>query len=444
MATSSDLPAELVYRIIEYTVLRDPDPEDWESYLPALDDAIGLIKPKPRPHLERHRNPYPPRWADPPNPLLALSLVNRTFRMCAQELLFRNAALQTTHKARLFLQALTCTSPLDKPTLTAGQDNQRHTKGDQNHNMNMAQLSEIDHSCPSRLARHVRSLQIEFNDICSLARGSSQWLCAIIRSCPRLENIAISSEVWDDCREPILEALSLIQEFAVLENYSLETVELSELKRRTGTVGKPIPTLNCTVRTMILHNPRLYERDLAILLTSFRQSIRSLTIEMSDPDHSMGRPGLCRILKDCTNPDLECLKVKTGRARFDDLADLMQSPSAIVDPDDPSSNPGLLDFVFKSPFALRKLKSLSFSGNLATNELFKFLPDSIVKLAWDNCEISLWALGSALSRRADKIILLPNLKCCSTRAPSSTLESELEARGGFFTRISRRCEAQLI
>jgi hypothetical protein len=75
-----------------------------------------------------------------------------------------------------------------------------------------------------------------------------------------------------------------------------------------------------------------------------------------------------------------------------------------------------LDIVFNSPEALNNLKTLSFQGTLATGRLFERLPKSIVKLAWERCNIPASPLIRALSTSRDNEGPLPNLKCCSVRS----------------------------
>jgi hypothetical protein len=245
-----------------------------------------------------------------------------------------------------------------------------------------------------------------------------------------------------NCKEPMLEALSsrrLIKEFVILDNFDndsqsmfqwnvddvvcrlfaqwdyLETVELSGLRGPSGpmigTIEKRIPILNCAVRTMILHNPELDERELSILLKIFGGSMR--TLELNSPGHKINRAGLCRILNECTNPELESLTL--------DWSHYEQPISPVpddVNSDDPMAIKGLLDILFQSPSALRKLKSLSFTGTVATHTLFERLPDSIVKLAWENCNISPNAFVNILSSTRNNNKVLPNLKCCSVRSGS--------------------------
>ncbi|KAA1125789.1 hypothetical protein PGTUg99_020036 [Puccinia graminis f. sp. tritici] len=488
MAKLSDLPAELVYRIIDYILPRDdPDPQHSEDRPIDRDDhhlldhnGIGPIGPRPRPHLERHsRNPTPrslyhdfravaasqpyaswPRGL-PSNPLLPLSLVNRTFQRCAQEILFKNVPLLSRWRAIKFLETLTCQS-IQHPS-TSRRCNRKRAKNVQDENVRMLQLLKIDYSFQSSLAGHVRSLQLIYNGMFSMAKGSGQLFCGIIHSCPLLEHIAISTAVSMDCKELLLEALSSrqrIKEFVILDNFDndshsmfqwnvddvvcrlfsqwdyLETVELSGLRGPSGpmigTIEMPIPILNCAVQTMILHNPELDEQELSILLQTFGGSMR--TLELNSPGHKINRARLCRILNECTNPELECLTLDWSHYE----PPVSPVPGA-TNSDDPITIRCLLDILFKSPSALRNLKSLSFTGTVATDTLFERLPDSIVKLAWENCDISPTALVNILSSTRNNNKLLPNLKCCSVRSgyewdidAEEAVQRSLYARGACF------------
>ncbi|PLW40090.1 hypothetical protein PCANC_16362 [Puccinia coronata f. sp. avenae] len=69
---------------------------------------------------------------------------------------------------------------------------------------------------------------------------------------------------------------------------------------------------------------------------------------------------------------------------------------------------------FNSPTSLKKLKTLSIKGHLATDKLFERLPKSLVKLSWEWCNLPASALLKALSSSGDnKGSFLPNLKCFS-------------------------------
>jgi hypothetical protein len=138
------------------------------------------------------------------------------------------------------------------------------------------------------------------------------------------------------------------------------------------------------------------------------------TLEISNPGGGIDQEGFCRILQGSTNPDLECLKVEIDW-RFDDSESIISSAVSDVDHDTPYPNKSLLDAVFESPSALRRLKSLSFTGDTATSKLFHSLPDSIVKLAWEDCDICLTAFAEVLSSSTQDNPVLPNLKSCSVR-----------------------------
>ncbi|OAV86771.1 hypothetical protein PTTG_11882 [Puccinia triticina 1-1 BBBD Race 1] len=474
MAKLTDLPAELIHRIIEDILQPDHTPEGpreaWDGRLidqdyneghHLLDHNGHYEDPDVRPHHElEYREPTPRTyerdhrvtpvlrpdvsWPQglPSNPLLPLSLVSRNFRRCAQEILFKNVPLLSTRRASLFLQALNGLSPQDEsihiPGTSIGSPDKRNAR----------QEGHL-----SRLAQHVRTLQLRCIGPCSMdnvPKGGGSVFCDIIRSCPFLENVAIRTTFAIDCREPLLDALAslrLIKEFVIINNNSdgsglsfrwnvedllgrlfphwpfLKTVDLAELassseeKSQTGTIQEP--KLNCALRTMILEDPDIDEYELSMLVKSFRDSMR--TLEINRPAYRIGRAGICRILKDCTNPELESLKLDWphNEQPFSSIPD-------VIDSDDPVTSLALLDILFKSPFALRELKSLCFSGTIATPKLFERLPDSIIKIAWGNCvEISFTAFDKILSNEK----LLPNLECYSIRT-RRTRDMEAESFSG--------------
>ncbi|KAA1087061.1 hypothetical protein PGT21_020939 [Puccinia graminis f. sp. tritici] len=299
--------------------------------------------------------------------------------------------------------------------------------------------------------------------------GGGGLLCEIIGSCPLLENVAISTTFSIDCREPLLDALASrrqIKEFVVIDsnnNYGgdrssfrwsladlmcrllphwdlLETLDVVELvggcletNSRPGSVQQPIPILNCPLRTLILHQPEIDEKELSMLLKSFRESLR--TLEIIGPAYRIGRAAINRVLKESTSPLLECLSLDWSHYEqpIEPLLDGVES-------DDPDTSPGLLDLLFKSPATLRNLKSLSFIGSVATHRLFERLPDSLVKLAWEDCEICPSQFVRILSSTSKNYMkVLPNLRCCSVRSrygwdqdSEEAVQSAMEARGACF------------
>jgi hypothetical protein len=280
----------------------------------------------------------------------------------------------------------------------------------------------------------------------SMGKGGGRLVCEIIRSCPLLKNIAILPEFYIRCKEPILEALASsphITDFVVSNNRysnqrmfvwradevvsrlfskweSLETIELTDLSGRPATtietVHKSIPVLNCALRTIILKRPDLDEREFLWILKGSIESLR--TLHIISPTKKVDRAGLCRILAEYTAQDLESL-----------LLDCLNWYSrSIEDVDKPTGYEGLLDDVFKSPSALRKLKCLSITGPLVGLNFFTSLPQSLKKLACSSCQISYPVFAKALSGHTDtqanftpadefnqRVHWLPNLKCCSMR-----------------------------
>ncbi|WAR63103.1 hypothetical protein PtB15_18B185 [Puccinia triticina] len=244
-----------------------------------------------------------------------------------------------------------------------------------------------------------------------MGRGGGTAICEIIRTCPLLESITIDTTFWSRCEKPLIEALvsrQSIKKFSVLAKPTsevtairwtidqleaqlfskwkmLEVVDLYGLHRRPvemiGSIPKPIPVLNCTLRTLILIQPDLDERDLYSLLEGSRESIRELNI--CDPSSKLDRPGLFRILKECTGPDLESLSISI----MEDWHHLFFSRDADVD--DPAQNPSMLDILFKSSFG--KIKFLSIWGDLASSKLFHLLPESLVHLRWGQCDAASFA-----------------------------------------------------
>jgi hypothetical protein len=271
-----------------------------------------------------------------------------------------------------------------------------------------------------------------------MGEGGGSLICEIIRSCPLLENIAFSNTFYMCCKEPILEALAsrpLIKEFVILAKDTsptdtvvfrwlvdevfdrlfskwdkLETIELVGLSRQpnqiTQTIPQPITVLNRALRTIILDDPDLNESELSWILKGSMESL--LTLSIINPSSNLDRPGLFRILKECTSPTLEVLTISVDWA--------WQSIGRNAEgSDDPAENWALMDLVFKSSSALRKLKSLSITGPVVGSDFFDLLPDSLVKLAWDDC----WELPSDMLARvlssSREPMWLPNLKCLSVR-----------------------------
>ncbi|KAA1096275.1 hypothetical protein PGT21_011306 [Puccinia graminis f. sp. tritici] len=85
-------------------------------------------------------------------------------------------------------------------------------------------------------------------------------------------------------------------------------------------------------------------------LKSFRESLR--TLEIIGPAYRIGRAAINRVLKESTNPLLECLS--PDWSHYEPLIEPLPEG---VESDDPDTSPGLLDLLFKSPTTLRNLKS---------------------------------------------------------------------------------------
>ncbi|KAI7954413.1 hypothetical protein MJO28_004813 [Puccinia striiformis f. sp. tritici] len=479
MASFADLPAELIHKIIVLTIYHGPACRDYYQTLHQnhheLDhNQIGAILQKPRPHLEFREYfasapgfdedddnfesistdlPQPHvSWPDglPSNPLVVLSLVNRALRRCAQKILFENVCLKNQWQAHLFLQTLTEAYPEKEET--------RHTNGSivhqDVHTIDPGDEMEIDqlsgHHDPTRLnklARYVRSLHFEWSGPCSMGKGGARSICDIIRSCPLLEDIIIRPTFVNRCKEPILDALASrrsIKEIVIYDSFtvrptvfrwrldevstrlfsqweSLHTIEFVGLIGRSNdnstTIPQSIvpPLLNRALRTIILTQANINEEDLSWMLKGSLESLR--TLEIKEPGSGLTRLGLFKILTEYTSPDLEILKIEVHPAWH-------RIEMNIEGSDDPTKNLGLMDIIFKSTDSLKKLKTLYISGALVGTEFFQFLPQSIIKLAWDNCDLlepaafiealsSFPKMDASIDGDTPALQWLPNLKCCS-------------------------------
>ncbi|OAV88036.1 hypothetical protein, variant [Puccinia triticina 1-1 BBBD Race 1] len=484
MAKLSDLPVELVQRIINCTIHPQVNPsltKDSDTHHHLADhNGIGGTQQPPRPHalvgsdasdltgrkLARadsdaqidHNAPTEPEvsWPEalPSNPLLPLALVNHPFRECAQETLFKNVTLVNQCQAHVFHRALTCPYKED----TSG-----HT--------------EINSPRMSQLASQVRSLNVKWSGYCSMGIGGGSVFCDIIRSCPLLENIAISSTFLTRCKDPILDALASrrhIKDFVVLQDHKsssttfqwppnelvdrlfsrwkfLETVELIKLpgqrvREIAESIHRPITLPVSTLRTLILKHLDLDEMELAMIIRSCKESMR--TLHLIRPSGKLDRAGLCRILKECTSPYLETLTI--------DVDVMWHMPSLTS-----TNAAGIIDIVLSS-LALSQLKSLSITGSLTGSQFFSLLPQSIIKLAWESSGIPPAPFIKALSSWRDsethtrplaqprpqsdsaaggngRVQWLPNLKCCSVRVGRNwrkdvreVVRNALEARSACF------------
>ncbi|KAI9614029.1 hypothetical protein H4Q26_009884 [Puccinia striiformis f. sp. tritici PST-130] len=340
----------------------------------------------------------------PRNPYLPLSLVNRTFRRCAQAMLFKNIALDNQWKASLLLRALTCPPPDQDQGIPCEDE---HV--DEDSQLEIKPLSKTHTSELNEVARHVRSLRFTWTGLGSMGKGGGSLICDIVRSCPLLENLANKPTFYSRCQEPILEALAsarFIKDFVVFDQDQsnrpifhwrandvvarlfskwdfLETIELTDLCGQPleliEAIPDPLPVVNCVLQTIILTKPDLNEVELSGICKASRRSLRTLKIVY--PSRKIDRTGWCRILRECIATDLESLELKVFENWHADLPPL----STEADHNDPARNSGLFDIVFKSSSALRKLKSLSITGPLIGSEFFTVLPQSLVKVALGQC-----------------------------------------------------------
>ncbi|KAA1119153.1 hypothetical protein PGT21_016479 [Puccinia graminis f. sp. tritici] len=356
MAKLDDLPAELIRRIIDQVIYDqeyDPHGTGVADYHHALDyNEIVQTPQKPWPHLDHrdynggsslpfyypksyhlidprknHREPEkkkrgkkhgkkpagkkpipppPVSWPHglPSNPLLPLSLVNHTFQRFAQESLFNNVALLDGSQVYSFSRAIT------GPSQQHNSELRRLPTGTKSRPLprRVASSRVIDPSCPSSLARLVRSIQFKWLGSGTMCRIAVNSICDIIQSCSSLENIAMSNRLYVNFKEPILKALEnkrLTKEFVLMDNArehknntsssmqhwhveggvghllsswdSLETVELTDLSiaevTRFGRVQKPIPSPICALKTIILSWFDIYGSSLSLLLKSSRESM---------------------------------------------------------------------------------------------------------------------------------------------------------------------------
>jgi hypothetical protein len=293
----------------------------------------------------------------------------------------------------------------------------------------------------------------------SMGKGGGSLICDILQNCPQLENIVISTALLSHCKEPLFRALehrTLIKEFSILKNPvenprkflwkadevlsrlftkwdMLETIELIGLSGRPldrmETVLRSIPSFNCTLRVISLTRPNLAEIEISKILNTSKATMNTLRI--THPSLKLDRKGLYRLLIDYTNPALESLTIHVSKD-WHPINPGRGSAAAIIEAsNDPGQNPHLFDILFKSS-AMRNLKSLSIGGPLASSKLFPVLPETIVKLAWEDCSaiqpssfakfLSSWPkqktdlsgnLDSNSTTGEQTGRTLPDLKCCS-------------------------------
>ncbi|KAI9612672.1 hypothetical protein H4Q26_007829 [Puccinia striiformis f. sp. tritici PST-130] len=417
MAKLTDLPAELIRKIIHLFVYHHEDNLNRELWL-----YLSGVPPARMPQAS---------WSDAPpsNPLLSLCLVNQTFRQLAQEALFTNVALLDQWQAYLFHRTLTTSSQQERLELTGDSTaaNDHHESGQ--NGVKSARSTAIYPPRLSKLARQVRSVEFKWMGHSSMGRGGGSLICEILQSCPLLESITIGTSFLARCKEPILEALEsqrFIKEFIVLDNPNtgwltfqweahevvgrlfskwdfLETIEFIRLPggwhKEVEAIHKAIPTLNCALRTIILNEPSLNEQQFSMIMKSSRESLR--TLQISCPTALLDRPGLCRLLKECTGPKLESLTLEVDR------------------------------YWHSTPFS-----KLSITGPLAGPEFFILLPQSITKLSWNRCDLRAITFAEALSSWRvnedfggpfvlhcpqlhssfgidERVPWLPKLRCCS-------------------------------
>ncbi|OAV99881.1 hypothetical protein PTTG_12653 [Puccinia triticina 1-1 BBBD Race 1] len=391
MATLSDLPTELIDKIIYFTTLRiitsqqleaiektfkhsrdgyDHHRVDHNRIISLQDQHIASCHE----WFQHHERTYASQvsWpvADglPGNPLLPLSMVNRTFRRLAQARLFRDVTLKSPRQMPSFFQALAGPFPGDNSM----DDHDAHSTQED-------QMSDVQRSgdtpCLNQVSRYVRSIQFWWSGIFENTQGNGFLAHDIIRSCPLIEYIHIDHSFFSECEQSIIEALAsrqLIQKFTTMGHWS----------------NRPEGSLKSLLTLQILY-----------------------------PTSRLDRPGLCRILREYTNPDLEILMIDV---------DIEWHPiqTNCETSDDPAKNRALLDIVIKSTYAFRKLKTLLVAGYLVGPRFLTLLPQSLIKLAVAKSELPSAAFFEAFSsdRQPDPpgdldtlLPWLPNLKCLSVR-----------------------------
>ncbi|PLW48357.1 hypothetical protein PCASD_02935 [Puccinia coronata f. sp. avenae] len=239
MAKLSDLPAELVSRIVHYVFY----------YIMPLQTSTDTP-------VDATHSVTTTRWTTPKSsttrPNGKYDLTKKDSEV--MEVLFKNVLLQDTRHADKFLQALTSKLPREsQPT----------------------RKRQKRHDSPSRLSQYVRSLQFDMRGARPTGKRGGSLFCKILQHCPLLENLLIGNQLALVCKEPILEALAstpFIKEI-LLSNMTdrehgesflqwkahdvvsglfshwngLETVEISGL---TGWAdNQTFPVLNCAIRT---------------------------------------------------------------------------------------------------------------------------------------------------------------------------------------------------
>ncbi|WAQ88228.1 hypothetical protein PtA15_9A355 [Puccinia triticina] len=461
MATLSDLPTELIDKIIYFTTLRiitsqqleaiektfkhsrdgyDHHRVDHNRIISLQDQHIASCHE----WFQHHERTYASQvsWpvADglPGNPLLPLSMVNRTFRRLAQARLFRDVTLKSPRQMPSFFQALAGPFPGDNSM----DDHDAHSTQED-------QMSDVQRSgdtpCLNQVSRYVRSIQFWWSGIFENTQGNGFLAHDIIRSCPLIEYIHIDHSFFSECEQSIIEALAsrqLIQKFTTMGHWSnrpevgfcwrideavdllskwefLHTIDLRiigrQIETQESTIPPTIPVLNHALRSVILTKPDLSGIELSTLLQGSLKSL--LTLQILYPTSRLDRPGLCRILREYTNPDLEILMIDV---------DIEWHPiqTNCETSDDPAKNRALLDIVIKSTYAFRKLKTLLVAGYLVGPRFLTLLPQSLIKLAVAKSELPSAAFFEAFSsdRQPDPpgdldtlLPWLPNLKCLSVR-----------------------------
>ena len=345
----------------------------------------------------------------------------------------------------------------------------------------------------NRLGDHVRSLRFVWMGPASMGKGGGSLICEILHNCPQLESFAISTALLSHCKEPLFRALehhSLIKEFMLLKNPvdnpriflwkadevlsrlftkwdSLETIDTIGLSGRPldrmENVLRSIPTFTCALKVIALARPNLAEIEISKILNTSKATMHTLRITY--PSLKLDRKGLYRLLTDYTNPGLQSLTIRVGKDWHPINHGRGTAATLAEASSDPSINPHLCDLIFKSS-AMRNLKSLSIGGPLASSKLFPLLPETIVKLAWEDCPaiqpgsfakfLTSWPtqqtdplgnLDSNCTTGEQAGRNLPDLKCCSVgtddfnwkRADRRAVENALKDRKACFH--SSNCQA---
>ncbi|KAG0148329.1 hypothetical protein CROQUDRAFT_669985 [Cronartium quercuum f. sp. fusiforme G11] len=401
-------------------------------------------------------------WPDglPKDPLLPLTLVNRSFQQCAQEMLFKHVGLDDQWQAHLFLRSLknSCTNPpliLDDVAMEKISVDVKG-KGRALSDDKVAQSLRASRR-PGKLGDLVQSLRFFWNGRVSMGRGGGSLICDIICNCQCLKSISLSTIFLRHCKEPLMQALEsrtqikdfeignvapehqkcliwrydeiikrLFTKWDLLESAILVGLSGSSRKDMNKVITR-LPTFRCTLTVLGLTYPDLAGPEMEVLLRGSRDTLQAFHLKM--PTSKIDRRELYHVMKDCLGPKLEVLTliIRVDWYPLKPKISIGSGASSIIS--DPTKSPFIIDTLLKAG-ALSNVKNMTLVGPLASSPFLHVLPDSIVKLAWDGCPnirpaylgkfLSSWrsrtrnssGTGSD-SQMGERERELPNLSCCS-------------------------------